>query len=208
MSDPVQRSPRPVLGEAPAGGVPSLASEDLGPRLPCVLLPTAGRLALALLCMLTARVALAGDGPRRVAGAGLHRARTPDLSVFVPYGAGAAAAWLEGGMRSGPDGGLRRARRASGAAPACAAEVCQPRVAVPGHEPRFRGGRTDVILALLSRSPLRPVSGLARRLADSNVRVDFSPNLGGSSDRGWGRLVVTLRWRLDASNAPVARPVN
>lgn len=204
MSDPVQRSPPPVLGEAPAGAAPSLASEDAVPRLPCVLLLSGRRIALVLLCMLTARVALAGDAPRRTAGFGFHRQRTPDLSVFVPYGAGAAAAWLEGGMPAVYDG-PRRTRRASGA-PACAAEVCQPRVAVPGHEPRFRGGRTDVVLALLSSTPLRPVSALARRMADSNVRVDFSPNLGGSGDRGWGRLVVTLRWRLDATNAPVARP--
>ena len=205
MSDPVQRSPPPVLGGAPAGGAASLASEDAVPRLPCVLLLSGCRLTLVLLCMLTARAALAGDAARRAAGVGLHGQRTPDLSVFVPYGAGAAAAWLEAGMPAVSDGGPRRARRAS-SAPACAAEVCQPRVAIPGHEPTFRGGRTDVILALLSRSPLSSVSALARRMVDSNVRVDFSPNLGQSSDRGWGRLVVTLRWRLDATNAPVGRP--
>lgn len=166
------------------------------------------RLALALLCLFTARPAQAGDAARRGPGAGLHRPRTPDLSVFVPHGAGAgaAAAWLAGGVAAGGVPSDRgRGRRA---APACAGDVCQPRVAVPGHEPRFRGGRTDVFLALLSRSPLRPVSAIARQVADSNLRVDFSPSFGQSSERGWGRVVVSLRWRLDASNAPVARPVN
>ena len=117
--------------------------------------------------------------------------------MYVPYGAGAPAAWLAGGM---PAGELRPRR----AAPVCAGEVCQPRVAVPGHDPTFRSGsRTDVVLALLSRSPLSPVSQVARYVAGSNVRVDFSSSLGQSGERGWGRLVVSMRWRLDASNRPV-----
>ncbi len=158
------------------------------------------RLALALLCLVMAGSAQAGDAPRRGSGWASHRSRA-DLSVFVPHGAGAAAAWLAGGMPAGP----ARGRRA--AAPACAADVCQPLVSVPGHEPKFRGGRTDVVLALLSRSPLRPVSRMARSVADSNLRVDFSPSFG-QSDRGWGRLVVSLRWRLDATNQPITRPAN
>ncbi len=152
-----------------------------------------------LLCLFTAWPASADDAARRAGGVRRHRAA--DLSVFVPRGAGSPAAWLAGGMRAG----VERSRRG---APACLGEVCQPRVAVPGHDPQFRGGRTDVVLALLSRSPLRPMSKLARHVASSNVRVDFSPNLGQSSERGWGRLVVTLRWRLDAANMPITRPVN
>jgi hypothetical protein len=163
-------------------------------RLLVVIVRIGCRVALALLCLFTVTQALASDAPRREqAGA---RRRPPDLSVYVPHGAGAPAAWLVGGM---PAGEVRRRR----AAPVCAGEVCQPRVAVPGHDPAFRGGRTDVVLALLSRSPLRPVSQVARYVAGSNVRVDFSPGLGQSNERGWGRLVVSLRWRLDASNTPV-----
>lgn len=193
-----QRSPRPALGEAPVGGVPRLAPGTTGPRLQVVIIRP-GCFVLALLCLFTMRPASADDAMRREAGVRRHRGS--DLSVYVPRGAGTPAAWLASGMPAR----LGRDRRG---APVCAGEVCQPRVAVPGHDPKFRGGRTDVVLALLSRSPLRPVSKVARYVADSNVRVDFSPSLGQTSERGWGRLVVSLRWRLDASNAPATRRAN
>lgn len=196
MSRP-RRSLPPMLDEAPAGGAPGLAPAPPRPRLKDVM-RRSGWLGLVLLCLFTAWPASAADAARRAGGARRHPA---DLSVYVPRGAGTAAAWLAGGMRAG----VERSRRG---APACAGEVCQPRVAVPGHDPKFRGGRTDVVLALLSRSPLSPMSKMARYMASSNVRVDFSPNLGQSSERGWGRLLVTLRWRLDANNMRVTRPVD
>lgn len=198
MSHHRRRSLHRALDEAPTGGVPGLAPEPRRPRLQGVI-GRSGWLGLVMLCLFTTWPASADDAARR--GAGVRRPRGPDLSVYVPRGAGSPAAWLAGGM---PAGGARSRR----GAPACAGEVCQPRVAVPGHDPQFRGGRTDVVLALLARSPLRPMSKVARYVASSNVRVDFSPSLGQSSERGWGRLVVSLRWRLDANNARVTRPVN
>lgn len=97
-------------------------------------------------------------------------------------------------------------------APACSGEVCQPRVAVPGFEPKLstRGKRTELVVALLGRARVEPLASVMWALAATGLRVDFTP---GSFDRGlssgrggWGHLQVLLRWRLDADNEPV-RPV-
>jgi hypothetical protein len=95
----------------------------------------------------------------------------------------------------------RGAERGPRLPPVCAGDVCQPRVAVPGLEPSFRSGnRTDAVLAMLAGSPFHAVSKVAR--AVSNVRLDYSPANNVAGDRGWGKVVVSLRWRIDASGAP------
>ncbi len=94
-------------------------------------------------------------------------------------------------------------------APACVAEACQPRVAVPGHEPtvEIRGRRTELVLSLLSRLDFEPLTSIAWAIASSGVRLDYAPRsfAGESADarRGWGQLQVWLKFRLDAENAPV-----
>lgn len=128
------------------------------------------------------------------AGARIAR-RPPDLSLFVRRGPAAptgAVPWL-----TTPGGAERGPRRP----PVCAGDVCQPRVAVPGLEPSFRSGsRTDAVLAMLAGSPFHAVSRVARTI--SNVRLDYSPANNAAGDRGWGKVVVSLRWRIDASGAP------
>lgn len=98
------------------------------------------------------------------------------------------------------------------ATPACSGEVCQPRVAVPGFEPKLstRGKRTELVVSLLGRARVEPLATVMWALAATGLRVDFTP---GSFDRGlssgrggWGHLQVLLRLRLDADNEPV-RPV-
>lgn len=133
------------------------------------------------------------DGPPADPGR-LLRHRSPELSLFVrrapaPEG---PAPWLT------PPGGSARASRAP---PVCVADVCQPRISIPGIEPSFRSGsRTDAALAMLAGSPLGVVSRAARAL--SNVRLDYSPTVGVAGERGWGKVVLSLRWRIDAAGTP------
>jgi hypothetical protein len=97
--------------------------------------------------------------------------------------------------------------RPSGA-PACSADVCQPRVDVPGHAPRFTDRRQELFLALLQRTPFRPIAVLASAIASTGLSVDFRPaklDTGGLSHghEGWGKIFIEFRIRLDATNLPV-----
>jgi hypothetical protein len=94
--------------------------------------------------------------------------------------------------------------------PPCVGEVCQPRVAVPGHDPVYsiRGKRTELAVTYLRRLDLEPVATVASWLAVTGVRLDFTPPQFEPGKipvghAGWGRLTVWLRWRLDANNTPV-----
>jgi hypothetical protein len=92
--------------------------------------------------------------------------------------------------------------------PSCSGEVCQPRVAVPGQDPRFstRGRRTDLALSMLQRTRIDPVVAMARLLAVTGLRLDYSPahlDPGrGLARNGWGEVMFGVRWRLDAANRP------
>jgi hypothetical protein len=95
-------------------------------------------------------------------------------------------------------------------APACAGDVCQPRVAVPGYEPRYtaRGKRTELALAFLDRLHAEPLATVAWWVARTGVRLDFTPpqldpGQHPITGAGWGRFQVLVRWKLDATNAPV-----
>jgi hypothetical protein len=101
--------------------------------------------------------------------------------------------------------------RAGPGAPACSGDVCQPRVSVPGFEPRvsMRGRRTDLALALLDRARVEPLATVVWVMAATGLRFDYTPAVfdegaGLSTGHGgWGHLQVLLRWRLDAESAPV-----
>ena len=95
--------------------------------------------------------------------------------------------------------------------PPCAGDVCQPRVSVPGFEPKLemRGKRTELFLALLDHVHFEPIATLAWAIAATGVRLDYTP--GAMSDGpnsygrgGWGRFQVYLSFRLDAANERVA----
>jgi hypothetical protein len=92
--------------------------------------------------------------------------------------------------------------------PACAADVCQPRVALPGHEPQLSapGRRTELALTMLERSRLEPLAGVARLLTRTGLRVDYAPaqlDTRTTLERGgWGRVVVGVHWRIDACGRP------
>lgn len=143
-----------------------------------------------------ARVTPAAVHPRRSArpprlrgrGARARPAGGLDLRLSAPPLAATAATRLR----------LAPARPADAAAPPpCLAEVC-PAVTLPGHENAYRGRRSDVVLGLLARSPFPRVAAMASALADSTVQLDYRPG-GSGRERGWGRVVVSLRWRLDAT---------
>ncbi|WP_242394611.1 hypothetical protein [Anaeromyxobacter oryzisoli] len=92
--------------------------------------------------------------------------------------------------------------------PACVADLCQPRVAVPGYDPRVTivGRRTELAVKLLDRAHLEPFASFFWFLAATGLRLDYSPPSfdGPNAGRaGWGHAQVLLRWRIDASSAPV-----
>jgi hypothetical protein len=95
------------------------------------------------------------------------------------------------------------------APPSCSGDLCQPRVSVPGMEPRFdaRGKRTELVLLALDRAHVEPLASLAWALTATGLRLDYTPPqfAGGlaTGHAGWGRMALLLRWRIDANNAPV-----
>ena len=107
------------------------------------------------------------------------------------------------------DGAFTRSSETAGAPP-CVADVCQPRVAVPGcgrTRLRIRGKRTELAMKLLDRARLEPVASVVRFLAASGLRLDYTPaqfeNAVDTGRGGWGHVQLLLRWRIDAWNEPV-----
>ncbi len=91
--------------------------------------------------------------------------------------------------------------------PACRAEFCQPRVAIPGRETRLdtRGKRTELALAAVDRLGLGPVSDAARAANAWGLRADWLPpqmDAWSAGRGGFGKLTVGFRWRLDAFHGP------
>jgi hypothetical protein len=106
-------------------------------------------------------------------------------------------------------GGAPDAAPATGTPPPCVADVCQPRVSVPGFERKLdmRGKRTELFLAMLDRVHFEPIASLAWAVARTGVRLDYTPAaINGPNTLahgGWGHFQVWLSFRLDAANAPV-----
>lgn len=165
----------------------ALAQGSAAPTLRCVIVRAFLHSSLVLLLWLAGTTAAWADDAQRLGGRPF-RARTPDLSLFTRQGTGSPAMSLPRGVA------LRAERARARGGPVCAGDVCQPQVDVPGLRTSFRASRTDAVLAVLSHTRLGPLSRTARFVAASNVRVDYSP---GTPDgqRGWGRVVVSLRWR-------------
>ena len=114
----------------------------------------------------------------------------------------------------GLDGALTEsALRAVGAAatrspPPCVGDTCQPRVSIPGHEPRVdvRGKRTELFLSALERMNAGFVTTVARSVATAGIRLDYQPPRGqdaNSRHPNAGRFVLIVRWRLDSWHGPV-----
>ncbi|WP_242344490.1 hypothetical protein [Anaeromyxobacter terrae] len=93
--------------------------------------------------------------------------------------------------------------------PACVGDVCQPRVSVPGYEPRLssRGRRTELAAHLLARAHIEPLASVAHFLAVTGIRLDFTPAVLDTGlsrgPEGWGHAQLMLRWRIDAFGKPV-----
>lgn len=145
-----------------------------------------------MLLELAAGLAIAlGTGARPASPA------SPDLSIRP---------WLE----------PRPAWTSSGTAPAssgpvtpppCAGDVCQPRVSVPGLEPKFtRPSRTELAVVYLERARLEPFATLGWLLLTTGLRFDYSPpEFEGSSQTPtrWGSVFLRVKFRVDADNVPV-----
>lgn len=99
--------------------------------------------------------------------------------------------------------------RAAGAAP-CLGEICQPRVAVPGFEPRYgRAHRSELFVLALTRARMEPLASVAWALTATGLRFDWTPAAlegPGAGAHGWGSLFLRVRLRLDADNLPVFVP--
>lgn len=146
-----------------------------------------------VLAMLAAAPASPGPG-RRSTGERPPQHRTADLSVLAVRD----LSRVQGAWRSGAAPRAPEVDRSG--TPACAGEVCQPRVSIPGQQAALRGSRSEAALAFFARCPFEPVSRAARFVVERNLRVDYYPASGPIPDRGWGRLVLSLRWRLGAAD--------
>ena len=136
----------------------------------------------------------------------LHAPELGNLSTFrmsPSFVALAHAEDLSGG------GAVDAAAPPAGQPPPCSGDVCQPRVSVPGYEPKLqmRGKRTELFLALLDRVHIEPVAALAWAVASTGVRLDYTPAAMNGPNTyargGWGRFQVWLSFRLDAANSPI-----
>jgi hypothetical protein len=94
--------------------------------------------------------------------------------------------------------------------PPCLGDVCQPRVSVPGFEPRsLRAHRTELVVLALTRAHIEPLASIAWALTATGLRLDWTPvAVDGrhSGGHGWGSVFLRLRLRLDADNRPVFAP--
>lgn len=150
---------------------------------------------LALAVLATSLPARAGDEGRRPA--------MPRLGLASARGALVAQAPAPAASRQPsreePEVELRRQ------GPVCLPEVCQLQASsLPGSGPLYRASRTDLVLGILSRAPIPALSTVAGYIANANLRVDFRPGEPGGAPgaHGWGKVMVTLRWKLDAENKP------
>ncbi len=128
------------------------------------------------------------------------------LSGSLRHAVGELPAWAVPGTLDATIGDLRAQAPRETGNPPCVGEVCQPRVAIPGHEPVFelRGGNGFFLLAA-ERFQLGPIVPVARALTASGLRVEYrAPRTGlpGSPSGGRGALTVGFRWRLGAWNEP------
>ena len=132
-------------------------------------------------------------------------------------GAQAPAAWLRESetqavaalaARPAPLATPARADDGEAPPPPCSGDVCQPQVAVPGHEPKFsiRGARTQLTLQALDAARVEPVATVAWWLAATGVRLDYTPAAMDAAANGGGQGVahfqVLFRWRMDAFGGP------
>ncbi|GAO02926.1 hypothetical protein [Anaeromyxobacter sp. PSR-1] len=150
---------------------------------------------LALSLLAASLPARAGDDGRRAAmpRLGLGSARSALVAQAPPPAASRQPSLEE------PEGELRRQ------APVCPPEVCQYQASsMPDSGPLYKASRTDLVLGILSRAPIPAISTVAGYIANANLRVDFRPGEPGGTPgaRGWGKVMVTLRWKLDAENKP------
>lgn len=145
-------------------------------------------------------VAALGVGPPTATVAELSHAalhRGPDLTIHLRQDVVVPALL-------GP-GASARAERAT--PPACLGDVCQPRVSVPGYEPRYgRAHRSELFVLALDRAHVEPFATIGWALVATGLRFDYTPvafdgpNSGG---HGWGSVFLRLRVRVDADNVPV-----
>jgi hypothetical protein len=102
---------------------------------------------------------------------------------------------------------LRSETGATGSSPACIAEFCQPRIAIPGREPEFdtAGKRTELALAVIDGMKIGVISTIARAVQTSGLQIDYRPaqlESDSNARHGFGKLNVGVRWRLDAWHGP------
>jgi hypothetical protein len=119
--------------------------------------------------------------------------RTPDLALHLGPGASDDRRFA-----ASPE----RAREATPSA--CLGDVCQPVVAVPGYEPRYgRVHRSELVVLALQRAHVEPLASLSWALVATGLRLDWSPPVLEGPDvqaRGWGKVMLRLRVRIDATN--------
>jgi hypothetical protein len=95
---------------------------------------------------------------------------------------------------------------------------CPPEVCIEPLHPLLLGAdrppprikRSELVLRLLERTRVEPISSVASALSAMPLRIDWRPAIAeegfdakSADRRGFGRLFVSLQFRLDANNLPV-----
>jgi hypothetical protein len=143
-----------------------------------------------------------------------------------PFARAAAISTVATLRQTGRDGAVPAAElalssAARGAGPtmpmafACPPELCieplHPLV-LGADRPAPRIKRSELLLRLLARTRVEPIASVASALSAIPLRVDWRPSIAEEGidakpgdRRGFGRLFVSLQFRLDANNVPVVR---
>jgi hypothetical protein len=97
--------------------------------------------------------------------------------------------------------------KATQASSSCVAELCAPRVTIPGMQPVVvRPSRTELAVHYLGRTNLTFLSSVARGLLTTGLRLEYTPPvLAGpsSAPTRWGTVFLRVRFRVDATNVPM-----
>jgi hypothetical protein len=121
------------------------------------------------------------------------------------HGAGEMPDWARAENLPGASVNYRVAAATEAGMPPCLADICQPRVAVPGYEPHYdpRNRGNGLIVFASQQKQLGAVASMAGLADTLGLRAQYLQGGAlGSGPGGKGMVTVGLRWRLDAWQSP------
>jgi hypothetical protein len=121
------------------------------------------------------------------------------------HGAGEVPDWARAENLPGAFVNYRVGAAPEAGMPPCLADVCQPRVAVPGYEPHYdtRNRGNGLIVFASQQKQLGAVASFAGLADTMGLRAQYlTGGALGSGPGGKSMVTVGLRWRLDAWQTP------